>query len=128
MDNIIPFPSHKVGIKYGDKIAAVSHVENGKAVTLKISGDKEEIFVFAHSDLMVDLKKGDWVRFDLTKYGAIIIECLAQPGQRPLPRIDYENGRVYLNLSDPAWRLYQDSHKTEQKEVNEIGRFSLAPV
>lgn len=128
MDNIIPFPSHKVGIKYGDKIAVVSHVENGKAVTLRTSATKEDVFVFAHNDFMVDLKKGDWVRFDLTKYGAIIIERLAQPGERPLPRVDYTNGRVCLNLSDPAWRLYQDHHKAEQKEANEMSVFSLAPV
>lgn len=105
MDNIILFPSHKVGIKYGDKIAAVTHVENGKAVTLKTSGNQEEIFVFAHSDFVVGLKKGDWVRFDITKYGAIVIDRLAQSGERPVPRIDYVNGRVYLNLNDPAWRL-----------------------
>lgn len=128
MDNIIPFPSHKVGMKYGDRIATVSHVENGKAVTLKVFGTEEEVLVFAHSDFMVELKRGDWVRFDLTKYGAVIIARLAQPGERPLPRIDYTDGRVYLNLRDPAWRLYQDSNKIECKEVNEIGGFSLAPV
>ena len=128
MDNVILFPSHKVGIKYGDKIAAVTHVENGRAVTLKVSGIQEEIFVFAHSDFMVELKEGDWVRFDLTKYGAIIIERLAQPGETPLPRVDYTNGKVYLNLDDPAWRLYEQAKHNEQKEYNEVNIFSLAPV
>lgn len=112
MDNIIPFPSYKVGKKYGDKIAAVAYAENGRAVTLQMSDTKEEVFVFAHSDFMVELKKGDWVRFDLTKYGAIVVERLAQPGERPLPRIDYANGRVYLNLSDPAWRLCREGVKS----------------
>lgn len=111
MDNIILFPSHKVGIKSDDKIAIVANVENGRAVTLKIPQDQskksEEISVFAHSDFLVDLKKGDWVRFDNTKYGAVIIERLAQPGESPLPRVDYENGRVNMNLGDPAWRLYR---------------------
>ena len=106
MDNIIPFPSHKVGIRHGDKIATVIHVENGKAVTLKTFETKEEIFVFAHSDFIVEIKEGDWVRFDVTKYGAIVTERLAQPGERPLPRIDYANGQICLNIDDPAWRLY----------------------
>ena len=105
MDNIIPFPSHKVGIKSEDKIAVVSSAEDGRAIKLKTSENQQEILVFAHSDFIVDLHPGDWVRFDITKYGAIVLEQLAKPGTRPLPRVDYNNGLAYVNVNDPAWRL-----------------------
>ena len=121
MDNIIPFPSHKVGIRHDDRIAVVTSSENGKALTLKVHKNQEEIGVFAHSDFVMNLKNGDWVRFDITKYGAVVIEQLAKPGTRPLPRVDYLNGQVYLHHEDPAWRLYGHSKTDEQKEQSELG-------
>jgi len=107
MDNIIPFPSHKVGIKRGDKLAVVTSAEDGKATSLKIPEKSQEIAVFAHADFVVRLAVGDWVRFDITRYGAIILERLAQPGECPLPRVDYVDGQVYMDFDDPIWRLYR---------------------
>jgi len=107
MDNVILFPSYKVGIRPEEKIAFVANAENGRGLSLKTSENQKEIPVFAQSDFVINLKQGDWVRFDDTKYGALILEKLAQPGTKPMPRIKFKNGLALVNLDDPAWRLYE---------------------
>lgn len=107
MGDIVPFPSHKIGLKPGDRVAQVTCAEAGHALTIRpLSGSQKELTVFAHNDLVGDVKVGDYVRFSQTIYGPLIIERLARPGHKPLPRAEYYNGSVYIDPNDPAWRLY----------------------
>ena len=108
-NNVTLFPSYKIGLKPGDEVAVVARVKNRLAKTVKKEpNSSEELGIFAHNDMIVSLKVGDWVRVAYTPYGPIIIERLAQPGERPLPRTEYLNGRAYVKKEDPAWRLYND--------------------
>lgn len=108
MGQIVPFPSHKVGLKPGDHVAEVTCAEGGHALTIRPLPDvNNELTVFAHNDLVVDIQTGDYVRVSYTSYGPLIIERLARPGNKPLPRAEYNNGSVYIDPNDPAWRLYE---------------------
>lgn len=98
-----------MGLSSGDEIAVVTRTKNGLAKTVKKKPNSTEEFgIFAHNDMIVSLKVGDWVRVAYTHFGPIVIERLAQPGERPLPRAEYVNGRAYVSKQDPAWRLYKD--------------------
>ena len=104
------FPSQLIGLKPGDQVAKVVTAENGRALTIRPYYQHhllQELRVFAHNDVMADLRAEDWVRFTHTAYGPLVIERLAAPGQKPLPHATYQNGEVYVDPNDPAWRLYE---------------------
>ena len=109
---VIPFPSQLVGLKPDDQVAEVLHADHGRALMIKPLNHKtlaaHELRVFAHNDLIVDLAVGDWVRFSYTSFGPLIIERLAKPGDKSLPRTTYRDGDVYVDPNDPAWRLYEN--------------------
>src|SRR5689334_20803471 len=96
-NNVILFPSYKIGLKPDDEVAVVAQVKNRLAKTVKKEPNSlEELSIFAHNDMILSLKVGDWVRVAYTAFGPIIIERLAQPGERPLPRTEYYNGCAYV--------------------------------
>lgn len=107
MGNVVPFPSHRIGLRPGDQIAEVTCAESGHALAIRSHDSDAELSVFAHNDLVADVKVGDYVRVSYTAFGPLIIERLARPGSKPLPRAEYCNGSVYIDPNDPAWRLYE---------------------
>lgn len=109
-DNIFPFPSYRIGLHPEDLVALVVSAENGRAVKLKTSlKSQTEIGVFAHNDLIVlaDIEVGDLVRYDNTRYGALVIDRLARPGERPFPRIEYRDGMVWVEKCESSLKVCQ---------------------
>lgn len=86
-----------------DRVAVVVSADNGHAKSIKLfPASEEEIHVFAHGDMVYGLEVGDWVRFDYTDYGALIVECIARLGRQQLLHLQHRNSSQYLQAQHRA--------------------------
>jgi len=106
---ILPFPTHRVGLKKGDYYGCVTEVNQGYALAVRANiPHRATVNVYAQHKRVPHLIIGDWVKFRFTQQGVIVEERLARPGGLPMPKIDYQNGNFMLRRNDPAFRLYKD--------------------